>query len=85
MSDLKIGIFLRQGCGYPLENTGLGPAFVAVVKRLGRAVFKWHVAPTIAALQAKMMPDSTLRSSTRGTPRGLFGSNGLILLNCSLR
>ena len=33
--------------------------------------------------ECKMMPDRTRRSSTRSTPRGLFGSKELIVLNCS--
>ena len=49
----EIGIFLRKSLEYPLENPGLGPAFVTVVKGLGRPLFGRNIAPAIAALQAK--------------------------------
>jgi len=52
----EIGIFLRKSLEYPLENSGPGPAFVAVVKDLGRPVFGRNIAPEIAALQAKDDP-----------------------------
>jgi len=36
---LEIGVFLRQSIENPLKNAGPGPTFIAIIKRLGRAVF----------------------------------------------
>ena len=56
----------------------LGPPVVAVVDRGVGAVALGQVAPRRARAQDIKMPLITRRSSTRGTPRGLFGSNGAI-------
>ena len=57
----EIGIFLRKSFEYPLENTGLGPAFVAVVKGLGRPVFGRNIAQ---ATSTARLPRSRPRTNT---------------------
>ena len=52
----KVGAIAGQSLEYPLKNAGFRPAFVAVVERLGRAVFDRNIRPAIAALKAKDDP-----------------------------
>ena len=52
----KVGAIAGQSLEYPFENAGFRPAFVAVVERLGRAVFDRNIRPAIAALKAKDDP-----------------------------
>ena len=56
---------------------GLAPAVEAVVAGRMRPVALRQIAPRRAPVRkTRKIPLSTRRSSTRGTPRGLFGSNG---------
>src|SRR5579875_3501190 len=61
-----------------VPNPGFAPSHKAVVAGCRRAVFLGQRPPRRACSQDPKFPSRTRRSSTRGTPRGLFGSNGAI-------
>ena len=49
----QFGCVVRQRFKDTFENACLGPTFPAVVKRLGRAIFGWHIGPAIASLNTE--------------------------------
>ena len=59
-------------------HAALDPKVLPVENRRIRPVTLRHVAPRRAGARNVEMPSSTRRSSTRGTPGGLFGNSGSI-------
>jgi hypothetical protein len=60
-----------------IENSYPAPPDKAVIQGFGRAIARWSVAPQQAIRITWMIPLMTRRSSTRLTPRILFGRSGL--------
>jgi hypothetical protein len=68
----------RNGIHQPVPYTRFAPSHEAIVEGGAWAVAVGQIAPQRAECSTQKMPLSTRRSSTRGAPLGLFGSNGAI-------
>ena len=67
---VQSALFCANAANVCSKNTGLGPAFVTVVKDLGRSVFGRHIAPVVTALQAE---DNARKHAAVINPRNITG------------
>src|SRR5689334_12928669 len=74
-------ISLADGSQNAVPNTSFAPSDKTVVAGRARPELLWQCPPRRAGSQYPEDPVQNRRSSTRGTPRGLFGSNGAITLH----
>lgn len=73
-------IGLRDRREQAIPHPGRPPAHEAIVERRARSVALRHGAPV---RNRQRMPLMSRRSSTRGTPRGLFGKSGSMIAHSS--
>jgi hypothetical protein len=64
---------------YAYEQADLPPPDEAIVARRRRPIALWVSAQGDPVRSRQKMPFKILRSSTRGTPRGLFGNSGSMI------
>lgn len=80
VDHLDSGIMGGGKCVYDAApNTSPPPADETVIAGRVRAKVTRQIVPRSPERRTQKMPLRTRRSFTRGTPRGLFGSTGLIV------
>ena len=86
VDHLDIAIVRRgDGVHHPIPHASLSPSHKAIVAGGARAIALGRSRHGAPDRSTQKMPFSTRRSSTRGTPLGLFGSSGSITRHCSAR